>query len=483
MKSPNVVALSTYEASVGTSIKAYGSNFAMPSRGESYLVFQGTFEAEDGTTTQVDKAFEVDRDDAGTLVWDRFGPYEVPFGPGDKIGVFEGTVAARTELKRSETVLDDPDPLDVTFRIKPSILVHELQPTPASCAKPIKRAIEGAPYRIKVQAVGFEPQRFSYSLDAPGLQNIEPIRVRHAAKGKFDTLGERNTFRFPKIPDNLKSYTAKVFIQAEDRDGGTYSSVFGIGVHRPLDVFYNGNVEIAEIFAPQPVSSCIRGGINGRQVSYDETQVDSETRTWETNWEEEWLRRHTVSEGTERAIREQRVNSLGFSTSDEQLFRWEMSNEVRGSVGVPKVIGLELAQTETSAGQTREEEERTINRESGLEQEERTTRQEEIEEANSQRRGGSFQRQVTSEERINRDFGGEVIAGTAGVFYRQKVRMIRRAALVTYNACGIAQTIGEIDITDWNWSPDLALGDSCNPLPESNLPPAQCNVPPCSGDQ
>ena len=95
--------------------------------------------------------------------------------------------------------------------------------------------------------------------------------------------------------------------------------------------------------------------------------------------------------------------------------------------------------------------------------------------------GGGFSWQVSSTQSISKTFGGTVIAGTFGVFYRQTIRMMRRAAVVTYNQCGSASVVANVDFADWTWAPDLALGDRCPPLPQSNLPPAQCTLDPCGG--
>ena len=62
------------------------------------------------------------------------------------------------------------------------------------------------------------------------------------------------------------------------------------------------------------------------------------------------------------------------------------------------------------------------------------------------------------------------------------MRVLRRAAVVTYNQCGSASVVAELDFHDWAWSPDLALSNACPPLPTSNLPDAVCYVPPCGGE-
>lgn len=77
-------------------------------------------------------------------------------------------------------------------------------------------------------------------------------------------------------------------------------------------------------------------------------------------------------------------------------------------------------------------------------------------------------------------FGGFVPRSKFGVFYRQTTRLIRSSYVRSYDLCGVSSIMGEIQLSEWIWAPDLALGDSCPPFPESNLPPAQCLLPPCS---
>ncbi|NIS28792.1 MAG: hypothetical protein GWO04_02010, partial [Actinobacteria bacterium] len=66
-------------------------------------------------------------------------------------------------------------------------------------------------------------------------------------------------------------------------------STFAIGVHRPLEFFYNGNVTVAEVMAAVPVSACIPGGINGRDATYNESMSETRDRSYSLNWNETWL--------------------------------------------------------------------------------------------------------------------------------------------------------------------------------------------------
>jgi len=156
---PQVTALSTYEASIGTLVEVYGTDFPHPRDGRTMLVFEGNFDAADGSTEPVDLEFETTRLDNGTLRWDSFGPYRVPFGTtGDQIGTFHGQMRARMVSQDGE-VVGESEPVDISFQVRPSLLVHEFQPVTATCAGPVKRALGGAAYRIRVEDGALQPRR------------------------------------------------------------------------------------------------------------------------------------------------------------------------------------------------------------------------------------------------------------------------------------------------------------------------------------
>jgi hypothetical protein len=86
---------------------------------------------------------------------------------------------------------------------------------------------------------------------------------------------------------------------------------------------------------------------------------------------------------------------------------------------------------------------------------------------------------ASSTQSIQKGFGGTVIAGTYGMFYRQMARYLQRAYVMEYNMCGEGEIVGDVTMQDYVWAPDLALSKSCPPFPKSNLPDAQCSLPPC----
>jgi hypothetical protein len=76
---------------------------------------------------------------------------------------------------------------------------------------------------------------------------------------------------------------------------------------------------------------------------------------------------------------------------------------------------------------------------------------------------------VSSSKSKSLNIKGMILPKQFGVFYRQTMQLERRAVLTAHGPCGNTQDLGEVVVTDWTWSPDLAKGSRCPPLPPSNL--------------
>ncbi len=477
---PHVLALSTYGASVGTLVEVYGENFGAIDGSVANLLFEGHFLHNDGTVETVSSIQDARIVDKSTMRWTSYGPYANPFTTsGSGIGTFEGTVAALI-TEPDGTAHADPQPIDVRFDVKPSLLVRGFQPLTASCNGNVLRGIGGASYRVEVEAIGFEPETITYTLAAPGILEF-PTSVRHLTTDKIDSVGDRGNFKLPQVPDGIPSYGAILTAQARDADGNLYSNAFGFTVHRPIGVFYNGNIEVGEVLEPTPVSGCIPGGVNGRQVQYTESQAETRSRSYGVSWNQSWLASHTVASGSSETVGLSERNGVGFSTTDGQSFNWSLGGEVGGTFGLDKLVSLGVKTSAEVGGERSRQTSNSVNRETGVNASSTTTETESVSQSAGGGVGEQFAWNVSSSQVISQGFGGQVIAGTFGVFYRQTLRLTRRAALVAYNQCGYATVVGEVDFTDWTWSPDLAIGNSCPPLPQSNLPSAQCYTPPCAG--
>jgi hypothetical protein len=81
--------------------------------------------------------------------------------------------------------------------------------------------------------------------------------------------------------------------------------------------------------------------------------------------------------------------------------------------------------------------------------------------------------EVTSAKSKDLKITGKILPGEFAAFYRQTIQLERVGSLVGHGPCGSTQDLGEVVVTDWIWSPDLAKNRKCPPLPKSNLPPGQ----------
>jgi hypothetical protein len=376
----------------------------------------------------------------------------------------------------------------MSFDVHPSIRVREFQPVTASCAGPIRRALGSVPYRLSVEALGFTPRSFTYTLTAPALRDVEPISIRHVTSSAVDTVGNELELVMPDVPENRLSYGIAVSIAAVDDAGRTHQNVFSLTVSRPIEAYYNGNVTLAELFAPVPVTGCIPGGEIGRSVNYTETTSETRDRRLDYNWNSNWLDSHTVSEGSTDSIGVNERNGVGFSTTDGETIHWNVGGSVTGTYGTGAFTGAVFrgSVAVTASGGYGEDysTSQTQNQDYSAGVDRSTTTTESVTDMVSTGggEGGSLAMSVSSSESVALWFNGNIIARMQGVFYRQTARLVRRAAMVTYNQCGAPEVVGQVELEDWTWSPDLAVGRDCPPYPQSNLAPAECFLSPCVGE-
>jgi hypothetical protein len=351
---------------------------------------------------------------------------------------------------------------------------------------------------LSVRAFGFTAASWDYTITVPPIPMVTAIpdvTIHHATRGSTDTVGASNELVLPDVPAGVKDYMLVITITATDTNGAPHRNSFAIGVHRPIEIYYNGNIQIGEILPPTPVSACIPGGAESRSVSYDETVSETRTRRLDLGWNTSWLQEHSASTTDEysRMLMDSRnqSNSTGVTTTDGSTFGWNYEMNSSNSVGAQggfQGIFFNVGghadhswggsqgmngSMEMSTSQTR-------NNEFGLSQSEATTETHIATETNGMNIGGGTTMNITLEvssmTSTTRSFQAYIPSHEFGVFYRQTTRLVRRGLVVVYNLCGIGQVVGNADFNDWAWSPDLGVSDSCPPLPASNLPPAHCYI-------
>jgi hypothetical protein len=369
-------------------------------------------------------------------------------------------------------------------------VVRDFQPVTASCEQPAKRLLGGFPYRLQVEAIGIEPVNFTYQLlNEPGLDG-RPRIWRQPADGNMASFGDNGEFFLSDVPEGQVFYIAELLITARDADGKDASTVFAFGVHRPVEYVDWGNAQIAEIEAPQPVSGCIAGGINGQNVRYSETETQSRSRQVSYHWDENWVNEHSGQYSTSHEER----NGVNTSYSRNEEYGWTaewnrsdslsagggitvnplglIGGSVSAEYGVTRSYG-ESMHGSVSTGYTVGHDFSTADTESWA----FTTS-----ESYGVTRGSGEFWEVSSSTSISSEIAGDIIPSLFGVWYRQVTRVVRPGSIVVYNMCGQPQVVAEAMFEDYTWAVSLAQEAECPPLPKPTLPPAQCVIAPCSGN-
>ena len=55
----------------------------------------------------------------------------------------------------------------------------------------------------------------------------------------------------------------------------------------------------------------------------------------------------------------------------------------------------------------------------------------------------------------------------------------RLSEIITYDLNGFPSHAGYISMSSWSWAPSLSIGESCREIPQPQMEPATCYIPPC----
>jgi len=535
----HVMALSTYSATLGTPIDAYIQNPPTGNARAFELVFDGTFTRPNGATEPVNLVQAVNRTEAGAVRWTAFGPFGNPFTPNTPdIGKFTGKLGIRVTMDDG-TVINDEKPIPLSFEVKPSIIITELRPVDSTCGEPALRMLGGMSYRLKATTIGFDAKTIDYMMQTPGIvpddlgepqldvdsggkPRMMTRQLSHTMMNNTDTVEGKDAFVLPPVPIDIPNYGVVMAIVAHDDQGHSVSTTFGMTAHNPIEIFYDGRYELAQIYPAKPVSGCMPGGQQGRAVTYSESQMESRQRQLSVTMSKTFLRSEennwstsdgkTVTHGTTNTDGYSRShtdsNSFTFTKTHEDTsgvqFMYSSGNTVVGKAGVSfKVFGIgadaggeyqhrwDKSQTSSSSSSNGWSSANTSGSSDTSEVNHSTATTDSTAVSQTNTKGGSESQQagegeavqnmwtVTSQQTIDRGFAGMVVANTQGVFYRQMARYTQKAFVVVYDKCGAGDVVGDVTLQDYVWAPDLALGDKCPPLPVSNFPEPQCRLPPC----
>ncbi|HLU66840.1 MAG TPA: hypothetical protein VKZ63_11215, partial [Kofleriaceae bacterium] len=484
---PTLLAASKSEVSVGQALEFIGQGYLTGKEGHTELHFEGEYVTEDGQTYAVEHRIRPHWGSGSRLVWANVGPFEVPFSPtGNELGTFIGTVTGVNVDLDGNEAWGEPLPMDL--RIGPSVIVRDLQPVTAACEQPAKRLLGGFPYRITVEAVGIEPVNFTYQLlNEPGLEG-RPRVFRQPAEGQVANFGDNGELFLPEVPQGQVFYIAELLITARDAEGRQASNIYAFGVHRPVEYVDWGNPQIAQIEAPQPVSGCIAGGINGQMVRYTETETQSRSRQVSYHWDENWVTEHSGQYSTSHE--ERNGVSINYSRNEEYGWsaEWNRSDSFSGGGGISiNPLGFIGGSVSAEYGVTHsygESVHGSVSTGYTVGHDYSTADTESWAFTNSEsygvtKGGGEFW-EVSSSTSISSEIAGDIIPSMYGVWYRQVTRIVRPGSIIVYNMCGQPQVVAEAQFEDYTWAVSLAQAAECPPLPKPTLPEAQCVIAPCN---
>jgi hypothetical protein len=427
----------------GDQLTIFGANFADQQLGETRLTFEGVYQTSAGRMKQVNLEVVPTFNNQGVLTW-QFGP-NIPFTSEEDTGAFRGILKARN-VGRDGQVKEATQALGVELQVLPSILIRQLRPASQSCGVGTSEVTDNTKIVMELKAIGLKSGT-----------SIAPLRFGYTfMKESFQFNGYLSS-KLGLDPEELFPQTGPVSIVDEVKNG----TISTLGAGAPRNVYVQkgtlsagmiGATSVENLFAlTDLITAPLPDAQNSRKATLNVVAVDS------TGQEARRSIQLTVWAPVE-------VRYDGGS----EVVRTFDPVPVSGCIaGGP--IGTDVTYTESSS-ETRQ---RGFNVNSKV--------------------GASVEPSVfgVSIGRLNAEFGFDVqssvssstatsLAITAkilprefAVFYRQTIQLERRARLIGHGVCGGTQDLGEVVVTDWTWSPDLAKGSACPPLPPSNLPKGQ----------
>lgn len=487
---PTFVAPEHLSIGVGDALVLRATNLVAPTEGYVEATFRGAFEPTDGSApSSVNFTVPLARTSDTTLEWKHFGDGRVPFvRAGDTLGAFHGTIFLTNRTFDGRSARQPESSFKTTeVVVEPSLVVRTFMPGSrtwtASCTNVPTGVLNDVPYRLSVQALGFDPAAFRYTV-SEGLSvgeqaELTPTVVEHEATGARDELGVAEPLRFATVPAAQPRFRASIEVVATDTAGNEHSLFIPFVVHPPIELRYDGNVQVAELYEPTPVSGCIPGGINGRDVTYSETHSETRTRTLSVAWTTTNITALSTQHSETYGQGDAASNSIGWDNTQGSNWNWNVHGEIRGEMGTSAVGKVGFAAGggvggggSSSTGRSGSEQ---WSKNHSYSESLDITQSESMAQAETQ----SDSLSISSTQSEALDFRTFLLPNQFGTFYRQTTRLLMRGTIVAYDLCDNPTEVGEMTFNDYTWAPDLAMAPSCPPLPTSQLPPAQCLIAPC----
>lgn len=428
---------------VGETMSIFGKGFADKAVGETRLVFEGIFQTTSGKVNQVKLDVTPKFENQGVITWD-FGP-NIPFTSEEETGTFRGIIKAHS-VGLDGTTKQAPQALGVEIQVLPSILIRQMRPMNAGCPVGITATTDNTKFYFEFKAIGLKagsskaPLRFVYTF----------LKENFQFSGYF---GSQQGFD----PESLFPKKGPVSV-VEDVHNGTISSL-GSGTPKNVNVIKGGVGNMSNIATGTDnlfgLTNLMTAPVNTVSGNYAADYYDA-------------------------VMNVVAVDSAGQQAKRSVALRVWVPIEVRyGGAAKPVrsydpvpvsgcIPGGDIGRDVTYTEMTAETRSRSFSFSTKL--------------------SGGFDIKVL---RLNAEFGievnsavssskskdlkitGKILPKQFAAFYRQTIQLEKTGQLRGHGACGSTQDLGQVVVTDWIWSPDLAKSKTCPPLPKSNLPPGE----------
>ncbi len=274
---PTVVAVSPAIWHAGDTVNVIGARFIGPSEGTTLVRFGGQFKGDSGATSDVDMQVAGTYHAANKLTF----VFEPDATFGSETGVFTGDFKV-TNVSNSGGEADG-DPADTQVTIGPSILVQHVWPVSDSCAAArITDTLNGNQLEMQLATSGLGSPPIA--IDIAWIDVVNEAREQQASISdgtSTSVVVDPGTIADGEDPSEGGQvlYAPVTFsISAADASGHTLQRSVTVNVRQDYEVTYDGNSHIVQLFAPEPVTSCLPGGQTGTSFNYNESTSETKSR-------------------------------------------------------------------------------------------------------------------------------------------------------------------------------------------------------------
>jgi hypothetical protein len=435
---PTLIAVAPGAMAVGDDLTVLAENIVPVGRGYPLLVIRGTYFDDKGKTFPVDLQVKARRRGTSKVSWKLYPT--ISFHPeGTALGSFVGEVRLINVTTDGAQLPSEPFPSRID--VKPSLIPRVVRPRASECGSVVEGTLEDTRMTFAVEAVGLRPG----TADAP-LKFSWTFLTRHW-KIEFanDTTDPESIFRDKGEGAIILDDEVKEGITSAIQGDGQKSVIVKAAANA-WDNFW-GNKRLRTL-----ATKVVPEDGNNYEASVHVSAVDASGKAVAIAIPIDVHRvADMIYDGTskiaEREAPERVTDCIPANDYGQQVsYREDQSTSRQRSVDFQY-----HASAAVSSGLPTNPFALGVNFSAGF--------------------GVSTSGVVSSSQSSGLDISGQIYPGMYGAFYRQVSKVLRIGQLVGYNECGNTVDLGQAILTDWIFTPDLAIGPSCPP--QTKLQPAQ----------